>query len=139
MEPKPSFLFRQSGVIPFRRTGDRVEVLLITSSDDSRWVIPKGVIEPDLSAAESAVKEAEEEAGIAGKVSSHTVGEFTYKKWGGTCHVDVFTLEVTEEMQDWLEARVRKREWVSIEEACTRIRDDELKALIARLPALLPS
>jgi 8-oxo-dGTP pyrophosphatase MutT (NUDIX family) len=134
---KPSFLFRQSGVIPYRWKGNHVEVLLITSHTGSRWVIPKGVIDSGLSAADSAIKEAQEEAGVLGRISSQALGEFTYQKWGGTCRVQVFVLEVEQEMEDWPEARIRKREWVSLEEACERINEDGLRALLSRLPELL--
>jgi len=68
MNHKPTFLVERSGVIPYGRRDGAVEVLLITSSDGQHWVIPKGVIEPGMSAAESAAKEAYEEAGIRGRV-----------------------------------------------------------------------
>ena len=46
-------LYRQSGVIPFRRRGAAIEILLITSRSGKRWVVPKGSVEPDLTPAES--------------------------------------------------------------------------------------
>jgi phosphohistidine phosphatase len=47
---KPAYFFRQSGAIPYRRVDPGIEVLLITSSDGSRWIIPKGIIEPNPTA-----------------------------------------------------------------------------------------
>ena len=139
MAEKPAYFFRQSGAIPYRRVGPGIEVLLITSSDGSRWIIPKGIIEPNMSAADSAAKEAVEEAGLVGHVSAQPIGEFTYSKWGGTCHVEVFALEVVQEMESWPESNVRKREWLSLEEACKRISDGNLRALLARIPSHIES
>ena len=60
--------FKQSAVVPYRLVKNEIEVLLITTRK-GRWIIPKGIIEPELSAAESAAKEALEEAGVKGEVS----------------------------------------------------------------------
>ena len=82
MNHKPSVLFEQSGVIPYRRREELVEALLITSSDGRRWGIPKGVVEPNLTSAESAAKEAFEEAGIRGRIHPESIGTYSYEKWG---------------------------------------------------------
>ncbi len=132
MNRKPSFLFEQSGVIPYRRRDGVVEVLLITSSDGLRWGIPKGVIEPDLSSAESAAKEAYEEAGIRGRLHPDSVGTYSYQKWGGTCRVEVFLLEVTEELKEWPERLNRQREWVALDEATRRVMQNGLKELLLK-------
>jgi phosphohistidine phosphatase len=132
METKPDYYFRQSAVIPFRQGPSGLEVMLITSRKRRRWVVPKGIVEPDLSEAESAAKEALEEAGIEGRVLPRPVGRYEYAKWGGTCHVDVFAMEVEQELDDWLES-FRDREWVSPAEAADRVREQELKEMILGL------
>ena len=71
---------KQSAVIPFRRRDGQLEVLLITSSNNKRWVIPKGVKEPELSPRKSAAREALEEAGIEGPVSGESIGTYAYEK-----------------------------------------------------------
>jgi 8-oxo-dGTP pyrophosphatase MutT (NUDIX family) len=134
--PKPDFLFNQSAVIPYRLPQGRLEILLITSNDGKRWGVPKGVIEPDLTPAASAAKEALEEAGIKGTVEGGSLGTFTYDKWGGTCRVQVFLLRVVEILDQWDEM-FRQREWVSVEEAVARIRFPELKAMVARVPQVV--
>ena len=78
----PRWMFRQSGVIPYRFKQGVLEILLITSQHRKRWVIPKGVIEPDLTAVESAIQEAWEEAGLTGRASEQTIGSYIYYKWG---------------------------------------------------------
>jgi 8-oxo-dGTP pyrophosphatase MutT (NUDIX family) len=44
----PDWWYRQSAVVPYRRGTNGLEVLLITSRKRKRWVLPKGVIEPDM-------------------------------------------------------------------------------------------
>lgn len=134
MNRKPSFLFQQSGVIPYRRREELVEVLLITSSGGQRWVIPKGVVESNLTPAESAAKEAFEEAGIKGRIHPESVGTYSYEKWGGTCRVDVFLMEVENLLQDWPEKNSRRREWCGVDEAVERVSEPELKELLRKFP-----
>jgi 8-oxo-dGTP pyrophosphatase MutT (NUDIX family) len=131
------WMYNQSGVVPFRRSKDGLQILLITSRSGKRWVIPKGIIESELSAQESAQKEAFEEAGITGKIINGTIGGYTYKKWGGTCTVQVFLLEVEEILDDWPEAFLRTREWTSLEEATKRVDEKELKKIIRAIPTYI--
>lgn len=125
----PDHYFTQSAVIPYRHTERGLEVLLITSRKRKRWLVPKGVKEPDLSPAQSAVAEALEEAGVEGRVSSSPLGAYKYRKWGGVCDVAVYTLEVTKTHDEWPECD-RDREWVSPEEAARRVEQNDLRRLI---------
>ena len=61
-------VLRQAGVIPFRHDPEGLRMLLITSRDTGRWVIPKGRVEKGFTAAQAAAQEASEEA--ASKASS---------------------------------------------------------------------
>jgi 8-oxo-dGTP pyrophosphatase MutT (NUDIX family) len=61
-------------VIPYRIRDGKIEVMLITSSTRKRWIIPKGMIEPDMTPQDSAAKEAWEEAGIIGQVATYFDG-----------------------------------------------------------------
>ncbi len=82
--------FRQSSVLPYRLGKKGLEVLMITSMKRKRWIIPKGIVEPDMTPWDSAAKEALEEAGVEGDVSSQKIGRYHYEKWGGLCRCDVF-------------------------------------------------
>ena len=124
------WIYNQSGVIPFRLEKGKVQILLVTSRSRKRWVIPKGIIEPDLSPQESAQKEAYEEAGVSGKICGEAVGTSTYNQWGGPCTVKVFLLEVEKTLEDWSESYFRTREWMSVEEAVKRVDETELKEII---------
>ena len=116
-----------------------MEVLLVTSRKGKRWVIPKGIVEPGLSAAESAVHEAWEEAGVKGRIRCSAVGSYLYDKWGRSCSVAVFILDVDEEVDTWPEGNIRRREWVSPAEAASRVREEDLRAIILGLdPSAAP-
>ena len=134
---RPGWMFQQSGVIPFRLKDDRLEILLITSHRRRRWIIPKGIIEADMTAQESALTEAWEEAGITGRVIDEPVGSYDYKKWGGICHVEVFLFEVKSVFATWPEDITRDRAWLSVDEASSRVDEAELKVLIKATPALV--
>jgi 8-oxo-dGTP pyrophosphatase MutT (NUDIX family) len=126
----PDHFYRQSGVIPLRRRAGKAEVLLVTSRKGKRWVIPKGVIDEGCSPADSAAREAWEEAGIRGTLSKEETGRYRYEKWGGVCTVQVFLLAVEEEADRWPESGTRQREWFGVEEAASRIDEDDLRLLI---------
>jgi 8-oxo-dGTP pyrophosphatase MutT (NUDIX family) len=123
----------QSGVLPYRVQDGLIQVLLITSVKRKRWIIPKGMVEPGLSAAESAAKEAWEEAGVTGTISKLPLDHYTYKKWGGAYWVDVFLLRVETIYEDWPEARFRTRRWLSQEKAAKKVAEIPLKQIIAQL------
>jgi 8-oxo-dGTP pyrophosphatase MutT (NUDIX family) len=129
----PEWMYRQSAVIPYRFGANGFEVLLITSRKRKRWVLPKGVVEPGMTPADSAVKEAFEEAGIEGCVDDRPLGAYQYRKWGGTCSVEVFAMRVTRESYAWPEADFRTREWIPVAEAAGRVDEAELKEMIAGL------
>ena len=130
----PDWIFQQSAVVPYRIGSDGLEVLLVTSRRGSHWVLPKGIVDPGLTASESAAKEAKEEAGVEGAVGARSLGKYRYKKWGGTCKVEVFPMEVTAEADDWLESQTRKREWMTVAEATKRLSKKGLRKIVRRLP-----
>src|SRR5438445_13203145 len=78
-------------------------VCLVTSSSGKRWVIPKGCLEPGKTAAEIALQEAWEEAGVVGMLRPEPLGSYFYLKYGGTCHVLVYVLHVSSQAEDWPE------------------------------------
>jgi len=136
MADVPDYFFRQSAVVPVRERAGRLEVLLITSRKKKRWVIPKGVKEPTLSGADSAAKEALEEAGVEGVVCPTVIGSYEYAKWGGVCTVEVFVMRVSTIHDAW-EEQYRDREWVDVASAVERLREAGLKQIVKRVPQLL--
>jgi phosphohistidine phosphatase len=128
----PSWFYEQSAVIPFRRKHHGVEILLITSRGKKRWIFPKGVIDPGLTARGSALKEAREEAGIEGKILENPVGEYHYEKWNGSIRVQVFAMEVTRTLEHWEEEDERERKWLHAGRAADRLDRKELRSMLRR-------
>ena len=126
----------QFAALPWRRTADgQIQVLLITSRETRRWVIPKGWPMPDRTPAQAAAQEAYEEAGVVGAAADKPIGVFVYDKRlrDGAVQslaVSVFPLEVFVEQLGFPEHGQRERLWTSPAEAAERVDEPELKALI---------
>ena len=114
MKTKPDNWYRQSAAAPVRVVDGRIDVLLVTSLGSGRWILPKGIVEKDLSPAESAAKEAWEEAGVKGKLDLQCLGMFEISKWNGVCSVEVFRLDITKIADQWPEAGKRTRKWFTL-------------------------
>jgi len=130
---KLEFNFNQSGVVPYRKKDNDLEVLLITSLKKKRWIIPKGYVEFNLTPFESAKKEAYEEAGIIGSNETVELGALKIEKTIGVCWMKIFSMEVTEMLEDYPEKNQRKREWFSVKKAAENISIPEISNLILRL------
>ncbi|MBW8880492.1 MAG: NUDIX hydrolase [Asticcacaulis sp.] len=127
----------QYAALPFRTVDGRVEILLVTSRESRRWIVPKGWPIRGLSGAQSAAREAFEEAGVVGDIGPDALGGFTYEKAlpdlrNVTCDVAVYALRVTEELDVWPEAAQRERRWMPWQEAARHVREDHLRELIIR-------
>lgn len=128
-------LRRQVAALPYRiaDTG-AVEILVITSRDTGRFIIPKGWPKKGYKKPESAAMEAFEEAGIAGKVSPKPVGSYTYWKRGvgefERLQVIVYPLRVTKQRADWPEKGQRRMAWLSAADAALLVDEPELGSLI---------
>ncbi|MEJ2693343.1 MAG: NUDIX hydrolase [Candidatus Thiodiazotropha sp.] len=116
----------------------QVEILLVTSRKQKRWILPKGICEPAVSRRETAAREAYEEAGAVGKVADRALGSYSYIKWGAECQVDLFPMRVTKLVDEaqW-EERERGRQWMSPEQALKQIKQPELNVMIQRWAAHL--
>ena len=131
-------MITQYGVIAWKAADDGArQVLLITSRDTKRWVIPRGNPIAGLSPPEAAAQEAWEEAGIKGETVAEATGAYPYEKRrvGGAfvpAEVLVFAMRVGEEAEDWPEAKQRERRWFSPAEAAEAVDEPELKDLLLR-------
>jgi len=121
----------QAGAIPLHRG----KVCLVTSSSRKRWVIPKGVIDPGFTAKEAALQEAWEEAGLTGELRYRSAGSYVYEKWGGTCHVTVYEMRVTDIADDWPEVDLRDRIWVAPVKALQLLDEPELRDILRAVTA----
>lgn len=132
--PRPAYYYTQSAVIPFRRTESGLEILIVGSSSGRHWVVPKGIVEPGLSPARSAMIEAREEAGVEGTASDTPLGSYTCVKWGASCNVAVYAMEVSRVLPDsaWEESH-RYRRWVPAAEAAELLNEPALKELVRQI------
>jgi 8-oxo-dGTP pyrophosphatase MutT (NUDIX family) len=116
-----------------------IEVLLVTSRETGRWIIPKGWPIKGFKPARTAALEAYEEAGVRGRVSARPLGHYVYEKRmedrvsSFPCDVHVFPLLVKTQRKKWPESRQRKVQWFPVLEAAAVIHDDGLRKLILYL------
>ncbi len=127
----------QYGALCWRPGVDGVEVLLITSRDTGRWVIPKGWPMPGLSPEAAAAQEAWEEAGAEGVMNPLCVGRFGYQKCLSVtasvpCAVVVYAMRVEGLAKNFPEIKERRRKWFSLSEAATLVAEPELAVIIAQ-------
>jgi 8-oxo-dGTP pyrophosphatase MutT (NUDIX family) len=130
---------RQYAALPYRfvETGG-VEVLLVTSRETKRWVIPKGWPMKGRKPAAVAKREAFEEAGVLGEVGKRALGSYVYDKrlkpdTTVPCKVKVFPLEVREDLPEWPERHEREERWFSPGEAANVVNEAALGAMIRKL------
>jgi 8-oxo-dGTP pyrophosphatase MutT (NUDIX family) len=129
---------RQAAVIPVRRVAGRtVQVCLIRRKNSARWGIPKGYIEHGDDWREAALGEAQEEAGLDGRLLDEIIGTYEYPKGPLTLTVLVCVMEVLEERTTWHEMRWRERRWYSIEEAGALLKGHRVWPLYDRIRSSL--
>ncbi|MFM7364821.1 MAG: NUDIX hydrolase [Cuspidothrix sp.] len=130
MTRKNNKVLQQSGVIPYRIREGKVEILLITTRKRQGWVIPKGGLCKGMSPYDSAAKEAWEEAGVLGRVTTEKLANYKYRKRGNTYKVNLFLLPVETVLDDWTEATTRERKWLEIQQAAELVTETSLKRIM---------
>jgi 8-oxo-dGTP pyrophosphatase MutT (NUDIX family) len=112
-------------------------VMLITSRETRRWIIPKGWPMRGRTDYNAAAQEALEEAGIVGRVGKTPIGRYAYWKrqtdYIELCEVDVYLLDVTGQMETWREKGQRETGWFPIPEAADKVDEPGLRDLIRGL------
>lgn len=126
--------------LPFRvvtgKKGKRVEVLLVTSRETKRWIIPKGWPMDGMTPAAAAAQEVWEEAGARGIGYEICLGLYSYGKWVSDdltlpVIVAVFPVRVRTLEDDYPEASERRRKWMSLKKAASKVEERDLRQLIA--------
>lgn len=115
--------------------GAGVELLLVSSRESKRWIIPKGWPMDGVTPAAAAAQEAWEEAGVRGKARDTCVGLYSYSKWldeelSLPCIVAVFPVQVTRLEKAYPEAGQRRRKWFSPKKAAAKVAEAELKQIL---------
>lgn len=128
---------RQIAVLPYRTTdAGQVEIMLITSRDTRRWVLPKGNRIKGLKSHEAASHEAYEEAGLVGIACPFAIGSYQYRKGrkDGTSRpavVDIFPFSVTSQLDSWPEQGERELRWFTTADAAVAVDEPELKHILS--------
>ena len=127
----------QFAALPFRYAEDgRPRVMLLTSRETHRWVIPKGWPIRGLKPREVAAREAFEEAGLVGAIiGKRPIGHFHYEKritphFGILCEVRVYPFLVEQQLNDWPEKSERETRWFRPAAACELVDEDGLADII---------
>jgi 8-oxo-dGTP pyrophosphatase MutT (NUDIX family) len=140
MKTKPRL---QYAALPFRLLDDGFpEVMLLTSRENRRWIIPKGWPKKGLAGHAVAVREAREEGGLVGRIGKRTVGSYHYAKQLSAdeavlCRVRIFPLEVKRQLDDWPEKGERDTCWLTPGEAAHLVDDPGLRKVLQGTAKLL--
>src|SRR5271165_620988 len=122
----------QYAALPYRvSAGARTEVMLITSREAGRWIIPKGWPQKDRAPHRCAEREAFEEAGVVGAVGRRSIGSFSLNKRmkdGGVvaCRVLVFPLKVDRQDNEWPERQEREVKGLTAKRAAKTVKHPKL-------------
>jgi ADP-ribose pyrophosphatase YjhB (NUDIX family) len=117
----------RAAALPYRREDDRTVFCLVTTKQDEpeRWTFPKGRLDPkhDESLADTARREAREEAGVKGRLDGKRLTSYRYpRRSGDAVVVAAFLLEARRWglVQD-RDDRTRSVGWFDAEEAQQRL------------------
>ncbi len=134
---------QQYAALPYVEHPDGLLVLLISSRDTGRWVIPKGWAKSKLTPSALAALEARQEAGITGDIAAEPLGSYDYTKrlhllsWA-RCRVDVFVLRADVQALDWKEKPARRQLWCPPRHAAALVKEAGLSALLQRFADTAP-
>ncbi|MHA6326136.1 NUDIX hydrolase [Roseivivax sp. CAU 1753] len=129
----------QIAALPLKLTKEgNVEILMVTSRDTGRWVMPKGWEMDGKKPWRAAEIEALEEAGAVGYIGQDAIGTYRYPKVldGGKivpCVVRVYPMMVEKLKRRWKEKGQRKRRWFTPKDAARRVAEQELADLLMTL------
>src|SRR5580692_251543 len=135
--------FAQVAALPLTVGDDGItRVLLLTSRETRRWVIPKGWPMKGRKPYEAAAQEALEEAGVTGQAKKKPIGTYTYFKRReahfDVCRVDVYLLVVKKQLETWREKDQREARWFTLDEAADMVQEPGLVALFREQLMNLP-
>ncbi|WP_172331836.1 NUDIX hydrolase [Mangrovicoccus sp. HB161399] len=128
----------QSAALCWRQGGGGSEILLVTSRETRRWVLPKGWPKRGLDAGGTAAEEAWEEAGMVPCPGTpFEIGRYGYMKRldGGLpvpVEVSVFAIEADHLADEFPETGQRDRRWFSPAEAAEAVDEPGLKTILRR-------
>jgi 8-oxo-dGTP pyrophosphatase MutT (NUDIX family) len=129
-------VIQQAGSVVVRLDGAEPQYLLVRARrDPSVWIFPKGHVEAGETAEETALREAQEEAGVVGRILA-PLGALEFESVGRPLHVEYFVVELLGDAR-WSEGRPFV--WGTYEDTLVRLEFPTARALLEKAKALLES
>ncbi len=134
---------KQVAALPVRLdAAGQTRVLLITSRETRRFIVPKGWPMKGRKDYRAAAIEAQQEAGVIGRVHKKPAGSYMYWKRRperfDLCRVKVFILEVQHQLPAWREREERESAWLLADDAANLVDDPGLVTIIRKLATTWP-
>lgn len=135
----PSTRRLQVAALCYRDVDAGKEVLLITSRDSGRWIVPKGWPIKGKNGAQSALQEAWEEAGVRkADIAADPIGMYHYDKGlddGDSIPIatEVYLAHVTTLRDSYPEVDQRERAWFAPDQAANLVDEPQLQAILRTL------
>ncbi|MEP5731745.1 MAG: NUDIX hydrolase [Sulfitobacter sp.] len=135
--PRPKRI--QVAALCYKHTKKGIKVLLITSRDTGRWIVPKGWPIKGKDGPGSALQEAWEEAGVSkADIQEKPLGHFGYVKrlrGGDTVPIkaQVYLTHVRNLKKSYPEKKQRKRAWFEPQKAAELVDEPGLSAILRAL------
>jgi len=119
---------KQYGVLPFiSDSKSKKKVVLISSCENKKWIVPKGHKINKRSKRDTALQEAFEEAGIKGYIKRKKPLIFKIKSHGEKVTLVLYFMKVKELLLLWPEKNKRKRKIVKLKKAKTMVAWQKLR------------
>lgn len=119
----------QAGAVVFKSHRESLRVLLVKARKNPKvWIFPKGHIEAGETAAQTALREAREEAGVTAEILTR-VGALEFESGEDMVHVDYFLVRWRADVQS---DEDRERRWCTLDDATDRLTFDGARALLAK-------
>ena len=99
----------KTGVVATREKNGQTEVLLVSTKNNG-WGVPKGNLIPELGKKKTALEEAYEEAGVLGEISNKKKATIEHPDWT----LDLYPMKISKLLKKWPEMDLREREWVPL-------------------------
>jgi 8-oxo-dGTP diphosphatase len=127
-------IVRQAGAVVYRGSGSREFLIVRARRTPDQWIFPKGHIEPGEAAADTALREAREEAGVIGRVIAPLSAiEFVFN--GRQVHVEYFLVEATSTAD---EHEPREQAWLPFDDARAHLSHADARRLLDQAATLVP-
>lgn len=124
----------QAGAIVVRSNGAQPRVLLVTAKRNPEcWIFPKGNVEKGETLEDAAIREAKEEAGVAGVLVA-PAGAHSFQYQHESYRVHYFVLATKDEGKP---EKGRQLAWWSYDDALERLTFDQTRLLLRQSRSLI--